>query len=274
MYSIQSGAILNFGRVFLFSACLYCRVFSTTATKTNRMWPKVILFGDSITQHSFNQDGWGSSVADQLQRKCDVINRGVSGYNTRWGHIILPQIITKDTASDVAMVTVFFGANDASMLKENPQQHVPIDEYKQNLQKMVDYIVSVGIDKEKIVMIGCPPVFEKAWEEQCREKGTVLNRNNEVTGNYSKQCCEVAKTNNIECIDLWTSMQKDEKWERFLNDGLHLSSAGSKFLADRLLPIVAKKTKYIPLQYPYWADVNAENPEESLLNYNPHCSNP
>lgn len=47
---------------------------------------KIILLGDSITQMSFSAtlSGWGSYIADVYQRRCDVYNRGMSGYNTDW----------------------------------------------------------------------------------------------------------------------------------------------------------------------------------------------
>ncbi|XP_027477416.1 isoamyl acetate-hydrolyzing esterase 1 homolog isoform X2 [Zalophus californianus] len=79
-------------------------------------WPRVLLFGDSITQFSFQQGGWGASLADRLVRKCDVLNRGFSGYNTRWAKIILPRIIRKGNSLDSPVaVTIFFGANDSAL---------------------------------------------------------------------------------------------------------------------------------------------------------------
>ncbi|PNI72817.1 IAH1 isoform 7, partial [Pan troglodytes] len=32
------------------------------------LWPRLLLFGDSITQFSFQQGGWGASLADRLVR--------------------------------------------------------------------------------------------------------------------------------------------------------------------------------------------------------------
>ncbi len=42
---------------------------------------QIILFGDSITQKSFDPflNGWGAFLADAYMRKLDVINRGMSG---------------------------------------------------------------------------------------------------------------------------------------------------------------------------------------------------
>jgi hypothetical protein len=46
--------------------------------------PRILLVGDSITQESFQPNGWGSALANWYIRRADVINRGLDGYNTRW----------------------------------------------------------------------------------------------------------------------------------------------------------------------------------------------
>jgi hypothetical protein len=55
-------------------------------------WPRLILFGDSLTQYSFSEGGWGAMLAHKLQRRCDVINRGFSGYNSKWCRMILDKV--------------------------------------------------------------------------------------------------------------------------------------------------------------------------------------
>jgi hypothetical protein len=51
----------------------------------NRLRPAWVLFGDSITQFACSADGgWASHLAFAYQRKCDVVERGFAGYNTRW----------------------------------------------------------------------------------------------------------------------------------------------------------------------------------------------
>lgn len=53
-----------------------------------------------------------------LIRKCDVMNRGFSGYNSRWAKIVLPRLISSQNSADnskIKAVTVFFGANDSSL---------------------------------------------------------------------------------------------------------------------------------------------------------------
>ena len=113
---------------------------SDSTTKTKRA--KIILFGDSITQMSFSATdcGWGAWIADRYQRRADVLNRGFSGYNSDW---FLRFAATDEGKADlfdhdnVKIVTIFFGANDASDSKLNARQHVPLDRYKSNINEIV-----------------------------------------------------------------------------------------------------------------------------------------
>ena len=66
---------------------------SSAATSSAASWPRVLLFGDSLTQYAFGTDGgWAAMLAEKLQRKADVVNRGFSGYNSRWCRVILDQV--------------------------------------------------------------------------------------------------------------------------------------------------------------------------------------
>ena len=115
-----------------------------------RTRPNIILFGDSITQLGFSgssttsSPGWVSLLSNAYARRADVLNRGYSGYNTRHALDILPSVFSSvdGTQSDsVLMVTVFFGANDASLPGDREHcQHVPINEYERNIRKIVESI--------------------------------------------------------------------------------------------------------------------------------------
>ncbi|CAI0547341.1 unnamed protein product [Linum tenue] len=105
------------------------------------MRPQIVLFGDSITEQSFRSGGWGASLADTYSRKADVFNRGYGGYNTRWALFLLHHIFPLDGRKAPIAATVFFGANDAALLgRTSERQHVPVDEYKENLRKIVKHL--------------------------------------------------------------------------------------------------------------------------------------
>ncbi|XP_042306718.1 isoamyl acetate-hydrolyzing esterase 1 homolog [Sceloporus undulatus] len=234
-------------------------------------WPRILLFGDSITEFSFQENGWGALLAQRLARKCDVLNRGLSGYNTRWAKIVLPRLIQKDSnAKNTIAVTVFFGANDSALKDVNPKQHVPLEEYADNLKSMVLYLKSVDIAEDKIILVTPPPLHEAAWEKECIAKGEKLNRLNSTTGEYAKTCVKVAEDCGTCVIDLWTLMQKNNKdFSCYLSDGLHLSGEGNNFLANQLWSLLEQRISMLQMLLPYWRDVDHLHPEASLLD-NPH----
>ncbi|XP_030304481.1 isoamyl acetate-hydrolyzing esterase 1 homolog isoform X1 [Calypte anna] len=230
------------------------------------LWPRVVLFGDSITQFSFQEDGWGAFLAERLVRKCDVLNRGFSGYNTRWAKLILPRLITKSSGTESTVaVTIFFGANDSALKDLNPKQHVPLEEYADNLKSMIQYLKSVDITEDRIILITPPPLQESAWEKECLAKGEKLNRRNATTGEYAQACVQVARDCGTDVVDLWTLMQKNQDFSSYLSDGLHLSAKGNSFLAAQLWSCLGKKLSALPSLLPYWRDVDCRNPEVSLL---------
>ncbi|XP_008935490.1 PREDICTED: isoamyl acetate-hydrolyzing esterase 1 homolog, partial [Merops nubicus] len=191
---------------------------------------------------SFEEGGWGTYLAERLVRKCDVVNRGFSGYNTRWAKLILPRLISKSTSAEsIVAVTIFFGANDSALKDLNPKQHVPLEEYAANLKSMIQYLKSVDITEDRIILITPPPLQESAWEKACLARGERLNRCNATAGEYAQACVQVARDCGTDALDLWTLMQKKQDFSSYLSDGLHLSTEGSSFLAVQLWAHLEKK---------------------------------
>ncbi|XP_069742374.1 isoamyl acetate-hydrolyzing esterase 1 homolog isoform X2 [Narcine bancroftii] len=216
---------------------------------------------------SFENGGWGAAIASRLVRKCDVLNRGLSGYNTKWARIVLPKIISQPTNQEtIAAVVVFFGANDSSLKGVNPVQHVPLAEYGENLNHIIQYLKSMGICEEKMIMITPPPLDESSWEKECIAKGKKLDRCNSVTKEYAEACVKVATECGTDVLDLWTLMQiENQDFSSYLLDGLHLSERGNKFLETHLWPLLEKRTESLPLLLPQWRDIDDLNSQVNLL---------
>ncbi len=77
-------------------------------------------------------------LAHWWSRRVDVINRGFSGYNSRWAQQIVDKVLPDERPD---LVFIFFGANDA--VDPSVLQHVPLTEFKSNLQYIVEYIQKV-----------------------------------------------------------------------------------------------------------------------------------
>mmetsp|Transcript_22473 Transcript_22473/g.64613 ORF Transcript_22473/g.64613 Transcript_22473/m.64613 type:complete len:250 (-) Transcript_22473:457-1206(-) len=216
--------------------------------------PRLVLFGDSITQFGFGElagsgYGWISRLSSTYSRRADVLSRGFSGYNTRHALGILPSVLTDCGAGTrggrVLFYTLWFGANDAAL--PGTRQHVPAEEYAANIKKMVGLIRSAHDDASTpvppIVLITPPPVFQPWWEEWCKTYGRdKSDRTNEASRQYGLAMQSVGKELECETLDTWTLLGGDAPgYERYLTDGLHLSEEGNKAIYEGLMALVENK---------------------------------
>ncbi|KAK4394680.1 GDSL esterase/lipase [Sesamum angolense] len=264
------------------------------------MRPQIVLFGDSITQQSFRSGGWGAALADIYSRKVDVVLRGYSGYNTRWALFILNQIFPLGSAKPLAAVTIFFGANDAARLEgTGKRQHVPVEEYKDNLRKMVQHIKS-GSPNALVVLITPPPIdvegrreyarsvlvhlftrlldaklepssvilFGKCLYMAIRPRKRLIGQTKQLV--YTPSSVFLANELGLPSVDLWSKMQETDGWQKkFLSDGLHLTPEGNAVVFSEVVKIFDKAGfSDLPYDFPSHSDIDAEHPEKAFLQ---HC---
>ncbi|CAI0398602.1 unnamed protein product [Linum tenue] len=238
------------------------------------MRPQIVLFGDSITEQSFRSGGWGASLADTYSRKADVFNRGYGGYNTRWALFLLHHLFPLDLrkAPPVA-ATVFFGANDAALLgRTSEKQHVPLDEYKENLRKIVKHLKESS-PAMLVVLITPPPVDEpgrKAYAKSVYgEKAMEFpERTNDMAGVYAWQCVDLAKELGVWSINLWSKMQETDGWQqKYLSDGLHLTPEGNAVVFEEVVNVFSEawlSPAEMPLDFPHHSEIEGEDPEKAF----------
>eukprot|EP01018_Ginkgo_biloba_P009752 Gb_07780 [translate_table: standard] len=247
----------------------FCQLESHLGTN---MRPQFVLFGDSITRQSFQLGGWGAALADRYCRKADVVLRGYDGYNTRWALFLLVKIFPPSCKPPL-VVTVFFGANDAALPGRNRELlHVPLTEYKENLQHIIAHLKKCS-DSMLIVLITPPPIDENGRRLYARatygENAVELpERTNEVTGAYAKTCVAVANESGVPVIDIWSGMQETLGWqEKYLSDGLHLTPAGNAVVFEEVLKILnARGLNFVnmPDDFPHHSVIDAEDPQKAF----------
>jgi lysophospholipase L1-like esterase len=208
---------------------------------------KLLLLGDSLTQMSFGgSEGWGRHLADRYQRRADVLNRGMSGYNTRWYLRYAEDYDIWKEPGKVVLVTIWFGANDAATL----EQGIPLPEYQANLETIIDK-AKESYPGAKILMISPPPVAldqRNAYlEKQFGEKASQMAvRTSKVTGTYAEACVKASKAKDVSCLNLFQQMTTAEEnkdqddVERFFCDGLHFSDTGNKFVSEALSKAISE----------------------------------
>jgi isoamyl acetate esterase len=183
--------------------------------------------------------------------------------------------------SNVAFCTVFFGANDAAL--PGQRQHVPIDQYQQNLVTIVKHIQATlaccGVvdtsdgsllqqpqqqnqQKQRllpIILLTPPPFDAEAW---MKHKGIDSpGRSNDVAREYGERVKlvaaqvnnDTAATTMIKCavIDTWNllhgaSTNKEHcYYSQYLSDGLHLNEAGNRIVYDAIMDVLQREFPHV-----------------------------
>lgn len=234
------------------------------------MRAKIYLFGDSITEQSFENGGWGASLANHFARTADVVLRGYSGYNTRWAVKVMERVFPADGGDAPLAVTVFFGANDASLPDRcSGFQHVPFDEYKQNLLAIVAFLKKQW-PSTRIILITPPPIDEDArlLHPFFDNPSGLPERTNEAAGRYAKQCLAVAAECGVPAINIWEKMQQFPNWKRaYLSDGLHLTQDGNKIVFGEVIKQLSEEQislETLPADLPLISDIAPNDPLKSF----------
>ena len=181
---------------------------------------KIVCFGDSITEMGTVVElrGFVAQLGDRYVRRADVYARGFSGYTTREAKEIL-QVAVLDEKPD--FVVMLFGTNDSVV--PGQIQHVPLQEYKDNLLSMASDIACVGA---WLILVTPPPVSELKTK----------SRRMPHTEEYAHACYEVGLEMNVPVIDLFHKIQEEHDWEEHcLLDGIHLSALGMDMLYKELV---------------------------------------
>ncbi|KAA8519695.1 hypothetical protein F0562_013860 [Nyssa sinensis] len=234
------------------------------------MRPKIYLFGDSITEESFGDGAWGASLAHHFSRTLDVVLRGYSGYNTRWALRVVNRVFPPETAVGSGgaplAIMLFFGANDACLPDRcSAFQHVPVDEYKQNLHAIVGFFKNRW-PTTQVVLITPPPIDEVGRLLHPFVENTLglPERTNEAAGVYAKACVAVAVECGIPVVDLWTRMQQFPEWQKsFLRDGLHLTQGGNRIVFEEVIGKLGEtglSLETLPVDLPLITEIEPNEP--------------
>lgn len=244
--------------------------------------PKLVLFGDSITQHANDQVGFALAPALQSHyaRKMDIVTRGFSGYNTNHAVYTLPEVLDADNAKSgiIKLIVIFMGTNDAAF----NFQGVPIDTYKANLQKLIDLAKSYNI---KVILVG-PTLHGRAECIAASEsQGLDPNFSDTIaTRKYADVAAGVAAASGVPFLDLWYVFQKYGGWStddliankvplgELLPDGIHFSPKAYEIYYNELINVIGKsypelKAEELPLYFPSYDGVDFDHMEESINNY-------
>lgn len=238
----------------------------------------IVLFGDSLTERSFEEGGFGAAIANEFRRFADVYVRGYSGYNTTHALCVMDDVFPRGAAP--VLVTVLFGSNDACDPNSaaGNVQHVPVDKYEGNLTEMIRRIRRAD-RVPRVLFITPPPVHDEAWMQNCAERsaqpnsgfGALLrgdrpNRTNAGIKPYVAAMKRVAESMGVPLVDLHPALHFSNGLvdESQFVDGLHFSEAGQRQVAALVVDAIreafpnlaARASDGVKCDYPDWKDLS------------------
>ena len=185
------------------------------------MYRRLLLLGDSQTQNG----KWISKLNETFVRQLDTTNRGLSGYNTAWTVNSLQSILPNVPMYHYDMATVWFGCNDA-VIPGHPQ-HVPLDQFKCNLERIVCRLTAEGVQPGNILVLTPPTLNEEMLDVKYPER----IRLNTVTAQYAECVLKVGKERGCQTCDLFGMFGKAvEGGVQPFTDGLHLNEKGEEMV--------------------------------------------
>jgi lysophospholipase L1-like esterase len=193
----------------------------------------IVAFGDSITKggnvapHERFTSIAEKELTQAMEKQVKVINAGVNADIT----VLALQRIESDVlAHKPDFVTIMFGVNDAGFFRPDgppaDKPRVEPQDYKRNLQKMVEMISAIGAKPLLGTPLPMSPSYPLADLPQYREHGL-----NYLVDQYSEIMRAVAREHGIPIIDFHCAFSNDQSTQAFLPDGIHPNAQGHAFIA-------------------------------------------
>ena len=179
--------------------------------------PGLIFLGDSIVEYF--------PIHELLQSPKYMVNRGVRGYRT---DLLQTHLDAHVFGTELDQIFLLIGTNDIG--KEIPQKET-LDNVEAVLQAIMrDFPLT------KINLISVLPVSQ---EERYKQKVSI--RSNKKIQDLNQAYQELAKAyHQVSYVDVYSSLLDEvgQLAEAYTTDGLHLSVAGYRILAQALQEIV------------------------------------
>jgi lysophospholipase L1-like esterase len=211
--------------------------------------------------------GWTAQLSEYYIRRCDVINRGLSGYTTRHARLIESHAISNEDLSRTSLLTIWFGANDAAVDPPGNQPRISLFKYEEHIKYLVDAVQKRALKLNNqnlniLIMTPIPVNEEKraAFLSLANNSKTITDRTNQMIQSYTQICLKISQQLNTPCLDLYNLMLGFKDYSIYLQeDGLHLSSEGNQFIFETIKSMIEKDLPHLdpnqlPFIYPLAAD--------------------
>jgi lysophospholipase L1-like esterase len=199
---------------------------------------RVIFFGDSITQAGVGPTGYITQMGEMLKTKgqdgqYELLGAGIGGNKVYDLYLRLEDDVLSKKPD---VVFIYVGINDV-WHKASSGTGTDADKYVKFYEALIKKMKA-----QNIRVIVCTPTVIGERNDASNSQDGDLNQ-------YSKLIREIATRNNLQLCDLRKSFQdylaqnNPENKEKGIltSDRVHLTDAGNKFLAEKMLEALVQK---------------------------------
>jgi len=183
----------------------------------------ICIFGDSITEGYYdNEGGWVKRLSSKLSSH-QICNLGISGDTTE---DLLKRFDVNVADKNPKMIIFSIGVNDSILILKENRNFVDFEKFKENIRQLIEKARKIT---KNIVFVGLLSVDESKvtpmpWEPE-------LHYLNKDVEKYDQAIKEICETENLRFIDVNGKM-KQEDYLEWLDDGVHPNSKGHEWLAN------------------------------------------
>ena len=190
-----------------------------------------------------------------------MLNRGFAGYNSQLLKLVLPRLFDREFYKQVACLTLCVGANDSwSPVNSKMNPSLPLEKYRENLVEMIEFLLQIGLSKERILLITPPTIVCEQWAEFCKQQKLEIMKTPEHTRKYADAMIVVGKQFDVKVFDVFELTSREEHRSKAFVDGLHFSNYGADLLYDLIRndvdQLVAKHRDTNRENFPTYSDAD------------------
>jgi lysophospholipase L1-like esterase len=209
------------------------------------MHTNIFIFGDSMSLGCFDTNGgWAQRLSNfAMERYITGKGKEILTYNLSISGDQSQDIIARFDAelrprqSEEGLNVIIFatGVNDSAFVHSKNDFWVPFQEFKSNLQKLIDLARKFS---DKIVFIGLPMLDEDIVDPMPWD--TDKSYRNEDIKKYDQMLQITAKENGAGYVPIFEKFEADD-YKKLLFDGAHPNSAGHQLIFETVKDFLLEK---------------------------------
>lgn len=206
---------------------------------------QIFCFGDSITYGAWDiaSSGWAQKLRmylDKRQKEDSSLyfltyNLGVPGETTNGlmnRFLSETKVRIREDRQEENIFIFAYGANDAAIMLNQNQFCVDAEDFKNNLENVVNQAKKFG---NKILIINISPVNEELAANPVNRNKSRLNKYIEA---YNKIIKEITDSKGAYLVDVNSAFMDNDYKSLFSEDGLHPNEVGHQIMFNELLKII------------------------------------